>query len=266
MPGALLEVTGLSKRFGGFVALDGIDLTVAEGERVGLIGPNGSGKSTLVNCICGTLVNESGSVRFNGETVDGLLTHERTRRGMARSFQLPRPFTTLTVADNLRVPLLYTVNARPGHALSPTELDARCAELLQLVALADKARHLPRDLTQVEMRKLELARAMAAEPKLLLADEPMAGLSNAEVDDIVALLIADEAMAGLSQSEVDDIVGLLIRLNEHGITIILIEHIMRAVMKFSQRLIVLVSGKKIADGMPDAVIRDPAVERAYIGQ
>ena len=310
----LLEVTGLSKRFGGFVALDGIDLTVAEGERVGLIGPNGSGKSTLVNCICGTLVNEtgtvrfdgeavdgllthertrrgmarrfqlprpfatltvaegervgligpngsgkstlvncicgtlvneSGSVRFNGETVDGLLTHERTRRGMARSFQLPRPFTTLTVADNLRVPLLYTVNARPGHALSPTELDARCAELLQLVALADKARHLPRDLTQVEMRKLELARAMAAEPKLL---------------------IADEAMAGLSQSEVDDIVGLLIRLNEHGITIILIEHIMRAVMKFSQRLIVLVSGKKIADGMPDAVIRDPAVERAYIGQ
>jgi branched-chain amino acid transport system ATP-binding protein len=245
MAGALLEVTGLSKRFGGFVALDGIDLSVAAGERVGLIGPNGSGKSTLVNCICGTLVNETGSVRFDGETVDGLLTHERTRRGMARSFQLPRPFTTLTVADNLRVPLLYTVNARPGSALSPSELDARCAELLQLVALADKARHLPRDLTQVEMRKLELARAMAAEPKLL---------------------IADESMAGLSQSEVDDIVGLLIRLNERGITIILIEHIMRAVMKFSQRLIVLVSGKKIADGVPDAVIRDPEVERAYLGQ
>jgi branched-chain amino acid transport system ATP-binding protein len=151
----------------------------------------------------------------------------------------------LTVADNLRVPLLYTVNARPGRALSPSELDARCAELLQLVALADKAKHLPRDLTQVEMRKLELARAMAAEPKLL---------------------IADESMAGLSQSEVDDIVGLLIRLNERGITIILIEHIMRAVMKFSQRLIVLVSGKKIADGVPDAVIRDPEVERAYLGQ
>jgi branched-chain amino acid transport system ATP-binding protein len=117
MAGALLEVTGLSKRFGGFVALDGIDLSVAAGERVGLIGPNGSGKSTLVNCICGTLVNEAGSVRFDGETVDGLLTHERTHRGMARSFQLPRPFTTLTVADNLRVPLLYTVNARPGRPL-----------------------------------------------------------------------------------------------------------------------------------------------------
>jgi len=241
----ILEVTGLSKRFGGFVALEGIDLTVAEGERVGLIGPNGSGKSTLVNCICGTLVNETGSVRFDGQPVDGLVTHERTRRGMARSFQLPRPFVTLTVADNLRVPLLYTVNARPGHSLTTAELDARCLELLQLVGLADKATNLPRDLTQVEMRKLELARAMAADPKLL---------------------IADESMAGLSQSEVDDIVALLIRLNERGITIILIEHIMRAVMKFSQRLIVLVSGKKIADGAPDLVIRDPEVEKAYLGQ
>src|SRR5262245_13364882 len=240
---AILDVRGLSKRFGGFVALDGIDLAVPAGERVGLIGPNGSGKSTLVNCICGTLTNETGTVHFDGHVVNGLLTHERTRRGMARSFQLPRPFVTLTVADNLRVPMLYTVNARPGTALSPAELDARCAELLQLVALADKATKLPRDLTQVEMRKLELA--MAAEPKLL---------------------IADESMAGLSQSEVDDIVSLLIRLNERGITIIMIEHIMRAVMKFSQRLVVLVSGKKIADGKPDQVIRDPEVERAYLGQ
>ena len=241
----LLEVTGLSKRFGGFVALDGIDFAVGAGERVGLIGPNGSGKSTLVNCVCGTLANETGSVRFDGEAIDGLLTHERTRRGIARSFQLPRPFATLTVADNLRVPLLYTVNARPGGSLSPAELDARCAELLALVGLTDKATRLPRDLTQVEMRKLELARAMAADPKLL---------------------IADESMAGLSQSEVDDIVGLLVRLNEHGITIVLIEHIMRAVMKFSQRLVVLVSGKKIADGKPEAVIRDPEVEKAYLGQ
>jgi branched-chain amino acid transport system ATP-binding protein len=242
---ALLEVTGLSKRFGGFVALDGIDLSVLAGERVGLIGPNGSGKSTLVNCICGTLANETGSVRFDGRPMDGLLTHERTRRGMARSFQLPRPFVTLTVADNLRVPLLYTVNARAGLSLKPEEIDARCAELLRLVGLLEKAAQLPRDLTQVEMRKLELARAMAAEPKLL---------------------IADESMAGLSQSEVDDIVALLIRLNERGITIVLIEHIMRAVMRFSQRLVVLVSGRKIADGLPDAVICDPEVEKAYLGQ
>jgi branched-chain amino acid transport system ATP-binding protein len=137
------------------------------------------------------------------------------------------------------------VNARPGRTLAPAELDARCTELLALVALSDKAGSLPRDLTQVEMRKLELARALAAEPKLL---------------------IADESMAGLSQSEVDDIVGLLIRLNERGITIILIEHIMRAVMRFSQRLIVLVSGRKIADGAPETVIHDHEVEKAYLGQ
>jgi branched-chain amino acid transport system ATP-binding protein len=245
MAAPLLEVEGLGKRFGGFVALDAIALSVSPGERVGLIGPNGSGKSTLVNCICGTLVNETGTVRFDGTMMNGLTAHERTRAGLARSFQLPRPFTSMTVAENLRVPLFYTVNARPGTRLSAAEIDERSVELLALVGLAGKAAQRPRDLTQVEMRKLELARALAAEPKLLIADESMAGLSNAEVADIVALLI---------------------RLNKRGITIIMIEHIMRAVMSFSQRLVVLVSGKKIADGAPEAVIRDPDVERAYIGQ
>ena len=241
----LLQVTGLSKRFGGFVALDGIDLAVERGERVGLIGPNGSGKSTLVNCICGMLANESGSIRFDGRDIGALATHERTRRGIARSFQLPRPFASLTVAENLRVPLLYTVDARAPSRLSAAAIDARCTELLDLVGLAGKARAQPRDLTQVDMRKLELARAMAAEPQLLIADESMAGLSHLEVADIVTLLI---------------------RLNARGVTIILIEHIMRAVMQFSQRLVVLVSGAKIADGLPEAVIRDPQVERAYLGQ
>jgi branched-chain amino acid transport system ATP-binding protein len=242
---ALLEVRGLGKRFGGFVALEGIDLSVTQGERLGLIGPNGSGKSTLVNCMCGTLHNETGTVQFDGHAMNGLTAHERTHRGMARSFQLPRPFTTLTVTENLRIPLLYTVAARRGAHLSEAEIDARCAELTGLVGLADKARKLPRDLTQVEMRKLELARAMAADPKLL---------------------IADEAMAGLSSSEVHDIVELLIRLNERGITIIMIEHIMSAVMAFSQRLVVLVSGKKIADGKPDEVVNNPEVVGAYLGQ
>jgi branched-chain amino acid transport system ATP-binding protein len=242
----LLRVEGLGKRFGGFVALESIDLAVAPGERVGLIGPNGSGKSTLVNCLCGTLMNETGKVLFDGRDLAGLLAHQRTRLGMARSFQLPRPFTSMTVGDNVRIPLLYTVNARP-HAprLSSSEIDDRCSELLGLVGLAGRMNAHPRDLTQVDMRKLELARAMASDPKLL---------------------IADEAMAGLSHSEVSDIVALLIRLNERGITIILIEHIMRAVMSFSQRLIVLVSGRKIADGKPDEVIRDAEVERAYLGQ
>jgi len=241
----LLDVLDLGKRFGGFVALDAVALAVDPGERVGLIGPNGSGKSTLVNCLCGTLRNDGGSVRFAGQPIDGLPAHQRTRLGMARSFQLPRPFRSLTVADNLRIPLLYTVNTRPGKHLSAAEIERRTLELLGLVGLADKATRLPRDLSQVEMRKLELARAVAAEPKLL---------------------IADEAMAGLSHSEVDEILALLRRLNEQGISIILIEHIMRAVMSFSERLVVLVAGRKIADGVPEEVIRNPEVERAYLGE
>jgi branched-chain amino acid transport system ATP-binding protein len=242
---ALLEVTDLSKHFGGFTALEAVNLAVRPGERVGLIGPNGSGKSTLVNCLCGTLHNDSGSVRFDGQIVDGLPAHQRTRLGMARSFQLPKPFGSLDLADNIRIPLLYTVNARAGKHLSAAELDQRCAELLQLVGLADKTGRRPRDLTQVEMRKLELARAMAAEPKLL---------------------IADEAMAGLSHSEIDDILVLLATLNERGVTVILIEHIMRAVMSFSERLIVLVAGRKVADGPPQEVTRNPDVVKAYIGE
>ncbi len=246
MAAPLLQVEGLGKRFGGFVALDGIDFSVAEGERVGLIGPNGSGKSTLVNCICGTLTNETGTVRFAGAPIGGLKAHERTHAGPGA--HIPAA-AAVHHAHRRRQPCGCHWSIRsmrdPGRGSPAAEIDARCAELIELVGLADKAQKLPRDLTQVEMRKLELARALAAEPKLL---------------------IADEAMAGLSQAEVNDIVALLIRLNERGITIIMIEHIMRAVMSFSQRLVVLVSGKKIADGRPDAVIADPEVERAYLGQ
>ena len=242
---ALLQVAGVGKRFGGFVALESIDLEVQQGERLGLIGPNGSGKSTLVNCICGTLRNEIGSVRFADETLDGLSAHQRTRRGLARSFQLPRPFASLSLAENLRIPLLYTVKARDSGALAGAAIDERCLALLGQVGLAAKGGRLPRDLTQIEMRKLELARAMAAAPKLLIADEAMAGLSHAEVDEIIALLI---------------------RLNAEGVTVIMIEHIMRAVMEFSQRLAVLVAGRKIADGDPQAVVKNPEVEKAYLGE
>ena len=245
MADALLHVSQVGKRFGGFVALDGIDLEVRQGERLGLIGPNGSGKSTLVNCICGTLINDRGNVHFQGEKLDGLPAYKRTRKGLARSFQLPRPFASLSVTDNLRIPLLYTVQAREGVAAAHRDIDTRSAELLRMVGLQDKSHAMPADLTQVDMRKLELARAMAAEPKLL---------------------IADEAMAGLSHSEIEDILKLLVRLNEQGVTIIMIEHIMSAVMSFSQRLAVLVSGKKIADGEPQEVVRNPEVVRAYLGQ
>jgi branched-chain amino acid transport system ATP-binding protein len=240
----LLAVDNLGKRFGGFVALENISLSVPAGERLGLIGPNGSGKSTLVNCICGTLRNEQGAVRFDGHALDGLAAHRRTHLGLARSFQLPRPFVSLNLIDNIRIPLLYTVAARGTHH-GAREIEERCFDLLREVGLEAKAQRMPRDLTQVEMRKLELVRAMAAEPKLL---------------------IADEAMAGLTHSEVEEILSLLVRLNEHGVTVILIEHIMRAVMSFSRRLVVLVSGKKIADGAPDDVMRNPEVERAYLGQ
>jgi branched-chain amino acid transport system ATP-binding protein len=247
MRAPLLRASGLGKRFGGFVALADIELEVARGERLGLIGPNGSGKSTLVNCLCGTLRNETGSVTFDGRRLDRLSPHERTRLGIARSFQLPRPFATLTLADNLRVPLLYATKTRPerhdrGRGDDPVE--ERCLTLLDLVGLADKAGRRPGDLTQIEMRKLELARAMAAEPQLLIADEAMAGLSHGEVDDILALLM---------------------QLNEYGVTIIMIEHIMRAVLAFSQHLVVLVAGRKIADGDPQHVIREPAVVEAYLG-
>ena len=243
--GPLLAVSGLGKRFGGFVALEAIDLTINPGDRLGLIGPNGSGKSTLVNCLCGTLRNETGTVVFDGRPLDGMIAHQRTRLGLARSFQLPKPFRTLSLNDNIRIPLLYTVNARHGHHLSDPQITERCSELLNEVGLADKATRLPGDLTQVEMRKLELARAVATQPRLLFADE---------------------AMAGLSPSEVEEILAVLFRLNEQGITIVLIEHIMRAVMSFSTRLVVLVAGHKIADGEPQEAIRNPEVERAYLGE
>ena len=241
----LLEVKGLGKRFGGFVALDNIDLAVDAGERLGLIGPNGSGKSTLVNCHCGALYHDTGNVTFDGHAIDGLPSYRRTRLGLARSFQLPRPFRSLSLLDNLRIPLLYSVNARPGGRLAEGAIRERSLAVLDEIGLGDKADRLPGELTQVEMRKLELARAVASAPRLLFADE---------------------AMAGLSPSEVEEILAVLVRLNEQGITVVLIEHIMRAVMSFSTRLVVLVAGQKIADGTPQDAIRNPEVERAYLGE
>jgi branched-chain amino acid transport system ATP-binding protein len=242
----LLVVKGVVKRFGGFTALDGVDLDLKVGERLGLIGPNGSGKSTLVNCICGTLFNDEGSVAFEGHEISRMAAHKRIRRGLARSFQLPKPFATMTVVENLCVPILYAANARHGavHA-SPAQAVEQAMEILNKIGLGAKAREMSGGLTQVDMRKLELARAMASKPKLLISDEAMAGLSNSEVDEILELLFA---------------------MKEQGIAVIMIEHIMRAVMRFSERVAVLVAGKKIADGDPEAVMRNPEVERAYLGE
>jgi branched-chain amino acid transport system ATP-binding protein len=241
MAAALLQVRDVTKRFGGFIALDAVNVEVRLGERLGLIGPNGSGKSTLVNCISGLLRNESGTIVFDGADIRGLPAHQRTRLGIARSFQIPKPFNSMTVLENLSIPLEYAAK----EWAHPTQVATDAMEILHRIGLENKAGERATGLTQIELRKLELARAMAAKPKLLIADEAMAGLSSGEVDDILALLMM---------------------LNERGITIIMIEHIMRAVMRFSQRIVVLDAGRKIADGAPDDVVRNPAVEKAYLGE
>ena len=246
MTGLLLEAKGVTKRFGGFFALENVDIEVRPGERLGLIGPNGSGKTTLVSCIAGTLRNEAGAIHFDGHDITRLPTHRRIRLGLARSFQIPKPFASMSVLDNLRIPLLYAASAHEGAVrVSERQSGAEAMAILREVGLEAKADERSGGLTQVDMRKLELARAMASRPKLL---------------------ISDEAMAGLSSSEVDDIIALLLRMKDRGIAVVMIEHIMRTVMKFSERVAVLVAGKKIADGDPASIIANPEVQRAYLGE
>ena len=239
MAAPLLKVQGVSKHFGGFTALSEVSIAIAPGERFGLIGPNGSGKTTLINCISGSLRHDSGSIEFQGEEISGLPAYRRTRKGIARSFQIPRPFRSMSVLENLLVPYEYVVHLKQADA------EQQAMEILRRIGLADKAHALANQLSQVELRKLELARAMAAKPRLLISDEAMAGLSHAEVDDILAILF---------------------RLSERGITIIMIEHIMRAVMRFSERIVVLDAGERIAEGTPEQIVRNAAVEKAYLGE
>jgi branched-chain amino acid transport system ATP-binding protein len=241
MAGALLEVDGLTKLFGGFTALDRVTLHVKAGERFGLIGPNGSGKTTLINCVSGALAADGGRILFGGRDITNLAAHQRTRLGIVRTFQIPKPFASMTVLENLGIPLEYA--AAEDRSAADSAAEAR--EILTTMGLGDKAHLRPAGLTQIEMRKLELARAMAARPKLLISDEAMAGLTSAEVDDILSILF---------------------RLNTQGITIIMIEHIMRAVMRFSERIVVLDAGARIAEGTPDEMLRNPAVEKAYLGE
>ena len=241
MSATLLGIDKVCKSFGGFAALTDVTIAVAEGERFGLIGPNGSGKTTLINCVSGALRNDRGSITFGGEEVSGLPAYQRTRRGIARSFQIPRPFRSMSVLENLVVPLEFVVHR---HSLHKADTAAEGMEILAGMGLADKAHTPSSRLSQVELRKLELARAMAARPRLL---------------------ISDEAMAGLSSNEVDEVLGILFKLNETGITIIMIEHIMQAVMRFSQRVICLDAGRIICEGAPEAIVKDGAVQRAYLG-
>ena len=241
MSAPVLQVTDLTKTFGGFVALNQVNLHLGPGERLGLIGPNGSGKTTMINCITGALNNDAGSILYEGQEIKALPAYKRARLGIARSFQIPKPFKSMTVLENLCVPLDFAARDRGEHH----HIHDQAMEVLQMIGFADRAHELSADLTQVDLRKLELARALAAKPKLL---------------------ISDEAMAGLSSSEVDEIFEILMTLNEHGLAVIMIEHIMRAVMRFSQRIVVLDAGQKIAEGTPDEVVQNPDVERAYLGE
>ena len=237
----LLKVDKVSKSFGGFAALTDVSVAVAQGERFGLIGPNGSGKTTLINCVSGSLRNDGGSIAFSGEEISRLPAYQRTRRGIARTFQIPRPFTSMPVIENLIVPLEFVVHR---HSLHKADTRSEAMAILEQMGLADKADTPSNRLSQVELRKLELARAMAAKPKLL---------------------ISDEAMAGLAGTEVSEVLGILFKLNESGITIIMIEHIMQAVMRFSQRVICLDAGRIICEGTPESIVANPDVQRAYLG-
>lgn len=242
MTAPVLAVQGLMKVFGGFVALNGVEFEIRPGERLGLIGPNGSGKTTLINCVTGALSNDAGTVRFRDTDITRLKAHERTRLGIARSFQIPKPFASMSLIENLCIPLEF---AKRRQFASRKQTREAAGEILALVGLEERGNDDAAGLTQVDMRKLDLARAMAASPELLISDEAMAGLTGNEIDDILAVLMT---------------------LNERGIAIIMVEHIMRAVMSFSERVIVLDAGQKIADGTPDQIVSSPDVERAYLGE
>ena len=235
---ALLSLEAVSKRFRGLVAVDRVSFAVPDGEIFAVIGPNGAGKTTLFNMIAGAMAPDDGSIRFAGAPIDGLTSDAVCRRGIARTFQIVRPFPALSVEDNVIV----------GALLHRREVGAarqRAQALLRRLELFDKRNRLASTLTLPDRKRLEVARALATEPRLLLLDEVMAGLRPTETDRMVAIL-----------KELN---------RETGLTILLIEHVMRAVMALASRLLVLDHGTAIATGTPDAIVRDPAVVQSYLG-
>jgi branched-chain amino acid transport system ATP-binding protein len=235
---SLLETRGLTKHFGGVRAVSNLDLTLAEGEVLGLIGPNGAGKTTAFNLLSGFLAPDAGEIRFRGRSLRGLKPHTICQAGLARTFQIARPFLRLSVLDNVMVGAL-------GRHPSAAQARARARAVVERVGLDAKAAQPASGLTLAERKRLELARALATEPALLLLDEVMAGLNPTEIATIVAL-IGD--------------------IHRGGVSMLLIEHNMRAVMALSHRIVVLNFGEKVAEGPPAAIANHPRVIEAYLGE
>ena len=235
---SLLVARGLSKRFGGLHAVAGLDLAVAPGEMLGLIGPNGAGKTTVFNLLSGFLTADAGDVRFNGRSIVGLAPHAICRLGLARTFQIVRPFPRMTVLENVRV------GALARHPRAPEAL-AQARDVVARVGLTARERVAASALTLAERKRLELARALATGPSLLLLDEVMAGLNPTEIETIIQLIRG---------------------IHESGVSILLIEHNMRAVMALSHRIVVLSFGERIAEGTPVEIASHPKVVEAYLGE
>jgi branched-chain amino acid transport system ATP-binding protein len=235
---SLLTVDGVSKSFGGLRAINDTSFTLADGEMLGLIGPNGAGKTTLFHIISGFLRPDRGRVAYAGEDLAGLRPHDICQRGMVRTFQVTRPFSRLSVTENVLVGALERVAHR-------REAVAVAEEVLALTGLAEKADHMGHSLTLPDRKRLELARALATRPRVLLLDEVMAGLNATETTRLIELIRT---------------------IHGRGVTILLIEHVMRAVMALSQRILVLNYGELIAEGSPDAIVRNPKVVEAYLGE
>lgn len=245
----MLELSGLSKHFGGVKAVDELNITVNEGEIFGLIGPNGSGKSTTINLICGVFPETSGSVVFAGEPMNGKLPHQRLRSGIARTFQNIRLFPNLTVWQNLWVAqnspdAIASQGFLPRWFGATRQTKKEITALLELANLADRADELAANLAFGEQRRLEFARAAAARPKLLLLDEPAAGMNRQEIEDL--------------DNRIRDI-------RDTGVTVLLVEHVMELVMGVTERIAVLNFGQKIAEGTPREVQKNAAVQKAYLG-